>query len=232
VEFEPRGFQGWASIIGEGTPHGRTVAPHDFGFRITPAFEAPFNGADPTDTFFEVFLGMAVSVINGLRCLAEIMEVTQLVWHIGEHLRDGTAEGQWAVRHDADNRPLQGLTHCPEQYGEVRWGRRQQTAGQEDFPGETVPKDPQHLMADVRLQAIQGQDDPALGLGEALQSGGIGEREGEQSVVAFEQMRDRPRGDGHPAVAQVLMDFRQTTVLRLAQGPDACNDIEAKLVLG
>ncbi len=62
--------------------------------------------------------------------------------------------------------------------------------------------------------------------------GGIGEREGEQFVVALEQMRDRPRGDGHPEVAQVLMDFGQATVLRIAEGTDARNDIEAKLVLG
>ena len=55
--------------------------------------------------------------------------------------------------------------------------------GEEDFPGEAVPKDPQHLMADVRLEAIQGQDDPALGLGDALQAGGISEGEGEQFVV-------------------------------------------------
>jgi hypothetical protein len=175
VECEPRGFQGWASIIREGTPHGRTVAPHDFGFRITPSFEAPFNGAYPTDTLFELFLGMAVGVIHGLRRLVEIMEVTQLVWHIGEHFRDGTADGKLAVRHDADNRHRHILTHCPEQYGEVRLGRGQQTAGQEDFPGEAVPKDPQHLMTDVRLEAIQGQDDPALGLGDALQAGGISE---------------------------------------------------------
>jgi len=71
-----------------------------------------------------------------------------------------------------------------------------------------------------------------LGLGDALQAGGSSEGEGEQFVVALEQMRDRPRGDGHPAVAQMLMDFGQTTVLRIAQGTDACNNIEAKLVLG
>jgi hypothetical protein len=174
---------------------------HDFGFRIPPSFEAPFNGAYPTDTLFECFLGMAVGVINRLCCLAEIMEVTQLVGHIGEHLCDGTADGQLAVWHDADTRHWHGLTHCPEQYGEVGVGRRQQTAGQKDFPGEAVPQDPQHLMADVRLEAIQGQDNPALGLGDALQAGGIREGEGEQFVIALEQMRDRPRGDGHPAVA-------------------------------
>ena len=197
-----------------------------------PSFEAPFDGAYPTDPLFQFFLGMAVGVINGLRRLAEIMEVTELVWHIGEYLRDGTADGQLAVRNDADNRHRHVLTHCPEQYGEVRLGRRQQTAGQEDFPGEAIPEDPQHLMADVRLEAIEGQDDPALGLGDPLQAGGIGEREGEQFVVALEQMHDCPRGDGHPTVAQVLMDFGQTAMLRVAQGTDPCNDIEAKFVPG
>ena len=106
MEFEPRGLQGWAAIIGEGTPYSRTVAPYDFGFRVTPSFEAPFDGAYPTDTFFQFFLGMAVGFINGLRRLAEVMEVTELVWHMGEHLRDGTADGQLAVRNDADNRHL------------------------------------------------------------------------------------------------------------------------------
>jgi hypothetical protein len=93
VECEPRGFQGWAAIIREGTPHGRTVAPHHCSFRIMPSFEAPFNGAYPADTLCAFLLGMAVGVLNRLRCLAEIMEVTQLVWHIGEHLCDGTADG-------------------------------------------------------------------------------------------------------------------------------------------
>jgi len=175
---------------------------------------------------------MAVSLIHGLRRLAEIMEVTQLVWHIGAYLRDGTTDGQWAVRHDADKRHLHGLPHGPEQDGEVGLGCGPHTAGQEDFPREAVPQAPQPLMADVRLEAIQCQEDPALDLGDALQASGISEGEGEQFVVALEQRRDRPRGDGHPAVAHVLMDFGQTTVLRRAQGTDACHAIEAKLVLG
>jgi hypothetical protein len=71
-----------------------------------------------------------------------------------------------------------------------------------------------------------------LGLGDPLQTGGIGEREGKQFVVALEQMRDRPRGDGHPAVAQVLIDCGQAPVLRIAEGTDARNDIAAKFMLG
>ena len=120
------------------------------------------------------------------------------MWHIREYLCDGTADGKLAVRHDADNRHLQILTHGPEQYGEVWLGRGQQTTGEEDFPGEAVPKDPQHLMADIRLEAIQGQDNSALGLGDARQPGGSSEGEGPQFVVALEQMRNRPGGDGPP----------------------------------
>src|SRR5204863_155503 len=36
VECESRGVQRWASIVREGTPYGRTGAPHDFGLRVVP----------------------------------------------------------------------------------------------------------------------------------------------------------------------------------------------------
>jgi hypothetical protein len=85
------------SIVRAQCAHGRTVAPHDFDFRVTPSFEAPFDGADPADTFFQFFLGMVVGFLNGLRGLMEIMEVTELVRHREEHLRNGTADGQLAI---------------------------------------------------------------------------------------------------------------------------------------
>ena len=62
-------------------------------------------------------------------------------------------------------------------------------------------------MADVRLETIEGQHAPALGLGHALQTGGIGAGEGEQCVVALEQRHDCPWGNGHSTGAHVLMDF-------------------------
>ena len=123
MELKSRGVQGWPSIIRQRTAHGRTVAPDDFGFRAMPSFEAPFDGTDPTDMFFQFFLGMAVGFINRLSGLTEIMKVTELVGHLGEHRRDGTADGQLAVRNDADNRHLHGLTYCLEQNGEVLLGR-------------------------------------------------------------------------------------------------------------
>jgi hypothetical protein len=94
--------------------------------------------------------------------------------HIGHHGRDGTADGALAVRHDADQRPLESLSHRPEQDREGLWGGRQQAAGQQDFPGEAVPEAPQPLMADSGLEPLQSQDAPALGLGHALEAGGIG----------------------------------------------------------
>jgi hypothetical protein len=87
-------------------------------------------------------------------------------------------------------------------------------------------------MADVRLETIQRQDAPALSLGDPLQASSVGEREGEQFVIAFEEMRDRPWGDRHPTGAQVLMDFRQAAVLCVAQRANPGNDIAAKPVLG
>ena len=82
------------------------------------------------------------------------------------------------------------------------------------------------------METIQRQDDPALSLGDPLQARSIGEREGEQFVIAFEEMRDRPWGDRHPTGAQVLVDFRQAAVLCVAQRANPGNDIEAKLMLG
>jgi hypothetical protein len=66
---------------------------------------------------------MAVGFINGLRGLLEIMEVTELVWHHGEHLRDGTAEGSLAVRNNPNDRHLHGLLDCAKQDGQVLLGR-------------------------------------------------------------------------------------------------------------
>jgi hypothetical protein len=175
---------------------------------------------------------MAVGFIDGRGGLAEVMKVTALVWHIGAHLRDGTAEGPLAIRNDADKRHRHVLTHGPEQYGEVGLGRGQPTTGEEDFPGEAIPEDPQHLMADVRLEAIERQDDPALGLGDPLQAGGVRQRAGEQCVVPFEPMAHGPWGDGHTALAQVVIECGHTAMLRVTQGTDRRHDIKATRVLG
>ncbi len=74
-------------------------------------------------------------------------------------------------------------------------------AGPAACAGEAVPEDPQHLMADLGWQAIQSQNDPALGVGKPLEAGRVGEREGAQCIIAFEQISDCPEGDGPPGGA-------------------------------
>ena len=113
VACASRGVQGGASILRAGTPHGRPGAPQDVGCGLTPSCEAPCPGAPPTDPLFAGLLGMALGVIHGLRRLAARRAVPQVVWHIGAPLRDGPAEGPWAVRHQADERHLHGLPHGP-----------------------------------------------------------------------------------------------------------------------
>jgi hypothetical protein len=219
---------GGAASRREGTPHGRPVAPPAFGVRVPPSCAAPFAGASPTPPLWQGVLGLAVGCIEGRGCLAEGREVPQRVGHIRAHRRDGTAAGPVAVRQAADQRPRHAVPHGPEPYGAGGVGRGQPTAGAEDCPTEAVPEDPQPRMADVRWEAIAGQDAPPWGVGEPLQAGGSGARAGAPCGGAREQRRDRPRGDGHPAVAQGRMALGQATVRCSAAGPDARNAIEAQ----
>ena len=174
---------------------------------------------------------MAVGVIHGLRRLAERMEVTELGWQAGNTSATAQRMDSWPSAMSPQSAPARfGARSGAGRPGLL--GSLTARCGPGGLPGEAIPQDPEHRMADVRLEPIKGQEDPALGLGDPPQAGGIGARAGEQFVVALEQMRDGPRGDGHPPVAQMLMDFGETTMLRVAQGTHPGNDIEAKRVLG
>jgi len=83
VEFQPRGFQRRPSIIREGTAHGRTIASDDLGFWVASFCKASFNGSYTADTFLEFFFGMPVRLIDGFCGFMEIMEVTELMRHLG-----------------------------------------------------------------------------------------------------------------------------------------------------
>jgi len=86
-------------------------------------------------------------------------------------------------------------------------GGRQQTPSQEYLTGETIAQDPEDFMADVGLEAIEGQDDATSGLREALEAESILQREGHQFVVTLQEIGDRPGGYGHTALDQHLIDF-------------------------
>jgi hypothetical protein len=83
VELQPRGGQRGAAIVGEGAAHRATVAPHDLSLMVGTPLKLPFNGPNAPYMLFEFLLGMAIGVIDRLGGFAEIMEVTQLVRHLG-----------------------------------------------------------------------------------------------------------------------------------------------------
>jgi hypothetical protein len=106
---EPGGIQGRAAIVGEGPAHGTAVAPHNFRLEIRSAFELPFDGAHPADAFFQFLLGMPVCFLDGLGGFAQIMEVTQLMRHMGQDLFHSTADGVLAIGNHPDDGYFKGL---------------------------------------------------------------------------------------------------------------------------
>ena len=87
-------------------------------------------------------------------------------------------------------------------------------------------------MADVGLQAVDGQDHPAGGRRHPPQPLGVGEREGQQLVVAVQQVGDGAEAERHAAAGQVGVDLGDAAVLGVPQGADQGDDVEAELVLG
>ena len=83
MELKTGSRQRRAAIVGEGTPDSAARAPDDLGLGIGASLHGPFQGAHATDVFFEDLLGMAVRLVDGFRGFLEVMEVTELVRHLG-----------------------------------------------------------------------------------------------------------------------------------------------------
>ena len=83
MELETGSRQRWAAIIGEGTPDGAAVTPYDLGLGCGASLHGTFQGAHATNVFFKDLLGMAVRLVDGFRGFLEVMEVTELVRHLG-----------------------------------------------------------------------------------------------------------------------------------------------------
>jgi len=86
-------------------------------------------------------------------------------------------------------------------------------------------------VADVGLQAVDGQDHPLLSLQESAQTLGGGGSQGAEFVVAVEQVGDGTLGNGDATAAELLMDFGDTPMFGIAEAADEGNDIQAKFVV-
>jgi hypothetical protein len=87
-------------------------------------------------------------------------------------------------------------------------------------------------MADIGLEAIEGQDDATADLGDTVEARRVLQREGDQFVIPLQEIGNRPGGHRHAAFAQGLMDVWDTAVMAIALLPHEGDDVETKLVLG
>jgi hypothetical protein len=87
-------------------------------------------------------------------------------------------------------------------------------------------------MTDVRLEAVDGQDHPAGPGGDPPQPSAVRGGQGQQFVVAVQEVADAARADGHAASGQLGMDLREAAMLGVTQATDRGDDVEAELVLG
>ena len=63
------------------------------------------------------------------------------------------------------------------------WVAERKLRASEHHACEAIPQDPEDFMPAIGLEAIEGQHDLPLGRGEALEAGGVGERQSEQFVI-------------------------------------------------
>ncbi len=87
-------------------------------------------------------------------------------------------------------------------------------------------------MADVGLQAVDGQNDAARRCGHPPEPRGVRQRQGEELVVAVQQVPHAPQADGDAAVAQRSMDLGEAAVPGVPQRPDGGDEVEPEFVPG
>ena len=142
--------------------------------------------------------------------------MAQLGGDIWQGFFDGTAERGLTIGDDAHNGHAQRLPYRGNQGRQVVLRGGQQTASQEDRGGETIAPDPQHLMAHVRWQALQGQDDPARAWVICCRRSGSAS-ESAASHRSVPGGAHRAGSTHHPAAPQLLLPLRETPVMGRAQ---------------
>jgi site-specific DNA recombinase len=177
-------------------------------------------------------LGVPIRLGDGLGRFAEVMEVTEWVGHTVERLLHRLADRVPAVGDHPDDRHRQRALHRADQLRQVVLGRGQQGSGAKDLAGEHIAEGPEHLVADVGLQPVDGQDHPARRGGHFPEPLGVRQRERPQLVIAIQQVANAPRADRHAAADQRGVDPRDAAMLGVAEGADQGDDVQAELVPG
>jgi hypothetical protein len=158
--------------------------------------------------------------------------MAELMRDAGEGLGHRHADALLTVGDRAGDRHRRGPAYLVDQARQILGGGRQEALGQEDLAGEAVAQDPEDLVADVGLQAVDGQDHATLRAEQRPEPLGIGRGQGPQLIVAVQQVGDGARGHDDPAAGQLAVDLGDAAVLGIAESADQGHDVEAELVIG
>ena len=170
---------------------------------------------------------MTVGLPERLGRLPQGMVLAHLVRHAREDVRHGHPDRLLRVAdHAQDRQP--GVPDRPQERLEKGGTRLLEVGRPEHRPALDLADDPQLLVALLRLQPIEGQDQPAV-----LFNGGRQPRPKvlvagpQQRQVDLQQVLDVPLGDLHRGVVhQMPPDLLARAVLAKAQLPDTRDHIE------
>jgi len=231
VQGEARQLQRWLAIIRERAAYRQAVAADRFCNGIGAGCHSLFDRAHTAYVFLQLSLGMPVGFRDWLGGLLEVMILAQLVWDLRQHALHGQADRPLPIGNHRIDRHRESGRDLTQEVSEVGFAGPAKAAGEQDFTRKTITQDPQHILLRMGVQSVDRQDDVPLLREPLLQTGVIGQAQGNQFLVAGQQVSDGPRGDGDVLVLQRLMNFRDRAVLAVAQTSDVGNHVEAELAM-
>ena len=158
--------------------------------------------------------------------------MAELMRDSGPRLRDRLADRVLAVGAHAGARHWQGLWHLGDQARQVLGGRRQEALGPEDLAGEAVAQDPEDLVADLGLPAVDGQDDATLVTPQRLPAVGVGAGPGVACIGAVQEVGDGAHGHHEAVAGPFAVDFGEAAVFGVAEAAEGGRDVESELRMG
>jgi hypothetical protein len=231
VQPEAGGAQRRPAVVGQRAADGQAIPAHRRRLSVVAPLKGAFDGAHPAHFLLEQHFGVAVRLKDRLGGLPQVMELAQLVGHLGQRGPHGVANRLLPVGDDAANRHRERGGDLAQQRHQLLLGAAEQAARQQDLARQAVAQHPQHLVPDIGLEPIQCQDDLFLPGQARPQAGLVGQAQRYQLLVAVERVRDAALRDGHPARRQRPVDLGHAAVLAVAQRPDQGDDVEAELAV-
>ena len=165
-------LQRWLALGGERAAHRHTVAAHDLGRCILARCDAAFNLPSTAHVLLEFRPGVPVGLRDGLRSFLEILEVAELVGHLGQHLVHGKPDRLLGIRDDRVDRDGERTLDLAQQLSQIGGAHTVEAALEQPRTRETVAHDPEHVLRLVGLQPIDREAHVALG-GELLLKAGL-----------------------------------------------------------